>query len=500
MYFNFSKSKYTAFVQCPKMLWLKTYRPELAAEDPAAQKRMAQGNAVGDLAMALFGDYEEMTAFKEDGKLDLSKMIKNTAEAVKRGVENICEAAFSFNGLYCAVDILHKDKDGYAVYEVKSSTSPKPVYFTDIAYQKYVLEKCGIAVTGTYVVHIDNGYVFDGTLDLKSLFKIADVSKNIQNENETRDVEAVLATAKRVLSTRREPTLDLSEGCESPYPCAFWKYCARRIPAPSVFDVYRMPFTKQLELYRAGAIALNDVKAQTTLTALQRQQIDFILEDKPEYIDKDGVKSFLDKLFYPLYFLDFETTQFAVPKFLNSKPYQQIPFQYSLHCLESESGKLAHKEFLDLSGNDPRRALAERLCEDIPKNACVLAFNSAFEKSQLNELSQLFPDLSEQLTAIRENVYDLLEPFRKGYYYNKAIGGSFSLKSILPAMFPNDPDLDYRRLDGVQNGGEAAEIYQLVKDMSPEKREIAKNNLLAYCKLDTYATVKILQKLKELCK
>ncbi|MBQ4268846.1 MAG: DUF2779 domain-containing protein [Clostridia bacterium] len=482
------------------MLWLKTYRPDLAVEDPAVQKRMAQGNAVGDLAMALFGDFEEMTATKEDGSLDLSQMIKNTAEAVKRGVENICEAAFSFHGLYCAVDILHKEKGGYAIYEVKSSTEPKPVYFTDISYQKYVLEQCGVNVTGTYVVNIDNSYVFDGTLDIQKLFKITDVSEKIQQENETRDVEAVLATAKRVLSTRREPALDLSEGCKSPYPCVFWNYCARRIPAPSVFNLYRMPFTKQLELYRDGATNLNDVKAQAKLTDLQLQQIDFILEDKPEHVDKDGLKAFLNQLSYPLYFLDFETAQFAVPEFIQSKPYQQIPFQYSLHYLESEDGELNHKAFLDLSGNDPRRALAERLCNDIPENACVLSFNATFEKNQLKDLALLFPDLAKKLTTIRENVYDLLVPFRKGYYYNKAIGASFSIKSILPAMFPDDPELDYHGLDGVQNGGDAMEIFQLVKDMPPEKREIAKNNLLAYCKLDTFAMVKIWQKLKELCK
>ena len=195
--FHFSKSKYTSFIQCPKMLWLKTYHPELAEEDPAAQDRMTKGNVIGDLAMGLFGEYEEMTVADENGKIDLGKMIENTTNAIARGVDNICEASFSHEGLYCAVDILRKEKDGYAIYEVKSSTEPKYIYIVDISYQKYVLEKCGIKVTGTYVVNINNKYVFDGTIDIKKLFKITDVSAMVEQEYGIHHIEAELDYAKR---------------------------------------------------------------------------------------------------------------------------------------------------------------------------------------------------------------------------------------------------------------------------------------------------------------
>ena len=289
--FHFSKSKYTSFIQCPKMLWLKTYRPELAEEDPSVKERMAKGNVVGDLAMGLFGDYEEMTAFAPNGKLDLSKMIKNTAYAVKRGVENICEASFSYNGLYCAVDILRKEKDGYAIYEVKSSTEPKYVYIVDIAYQKYVLEKCGVKVTGTYVVNIDSSYLFDGTLDIQKLFKVTDVSALVEEEYGIHSIEAVLDYAKRTLESKEEPALDLSIGCQNPYPCAFWKYCSHHVPTPSVFDIYRMPFDKAIDLYKQGIIEVNDVLASVKLNDLQKQQIDYILNDKPDHVDKDGISS-----------------------------------------------------------------------------------------------------------------------------------------------------------------------------------------------------------------
>lgn len=497
--FHFSKSKYTSFIQCPKLLWLKTYHPELAEEDPSAQDRMNKGNVVGDLAMSLFGDYEEVTVTDENGKIDLGKMIDKTTDAINRGVENICEASFSHNGLYCAVDILRKEKDGYAIYEVKSSTEPKYIYIVDISYQKYVLEKCGIKVTGTYVVNINNQYVFDGTLDIQKLFKITDVSALVEQEYGIHSIEAELDYAKRTLECKDEPDIDLSVGCDSPYPCAFWKYCARHIPTPSVFDIYNMSFKKALDLYQRGIIELKDVLASAKLNDLQKRYIDYALNDRPEHVDKAGIQAFLDDLSYPLYFLDFESMQLTIPEYPNSKPYAQILFQYSLHYIEAEGGEIKHKEFLGISGEDPRRALAEQLVKDIPTDGSVIVFNETFEKTRIKELAELFPDLSPQLLRIRENIKDLLKPFRKGYYYNKAIGNSFSIKSILPAMFPNDPALDYHNLEGVHNGGEAMSIFPLIKDMPSAEQEIARRNLLKYCELDTYATVKIWQKLKELC-
>jgi hypothetical protein len=152
------------------------------------------------------------------------------------------------------------------------------------------------------------------------------------------------------------------------------------------------------------------------------------------------------------------------------------------------------------SGTDTRRALAEQLVGDIPENACVMVFNQTFEKSRLGELAELFPDLSDKLLKIKNNVKDLLIPFRKGYYYNKAIGNSFSIKSILPAMFPNDPNLDYHNLEGVHNGGEAMRSFPKIKDLPLDEQAVARENLLRYCELDTLATVKIWQKLIELCK
>ena len=190
----------------------------------------------------------------------------------------------------------------------------------------------------------------------------------------------------------------------------------------------------------------------------------------------------------------------VIPQFVGTSPYTQIPFQYSLHYIEKKGGELKHTEFLAESGTDPRRALAERLCEDIPMNACVTAYNKAFECTRIRELATAFPDLAEHLLNIRDNIVDLLVPFQSGWYYNREMGGSFSIKSVLPAIFPNDPELDYHSLEGIHNGTEAMTIFPKIKDMRPEEREKARHDLLKYCELDTYAMVKVWEELVSVAK
>ena len=221
----------------------------------------------------------------------------------------------------------------------------------------------------------------------------------------------------------------------------------------------------------------------------------FALEDRETYIEKENIRAFLDTLSYPIYFLDFETIQPVIPRYVGTKPYAQIPFQYSLHYIECEDGELKHKEFLAEAGMDPRRALAEQLCMDIPMNVCVTAYNKAFECTRLKELAETFPDLSEHLLNIGANIKDLLVPFQSGYYYNRAMGGSFSIKSVLPAIFPNDPSLDYHNLEGVHNGTEAMTIFPKIKNMLLEEQIDVRRNLLKYCELDTYAMVKVWEEL-----
>lgn len=496
---SLSKSKYCGLWQCPKIAWLNKYKPEEMVINDAIQSRMDAGNVVGDLAMGLFGEFVEVTAYNGE-KLDLSQMIARTQEEMEKGTPVICEASFSYNGLYCAVDILRKDGDGWAIYEVKSSTSAeKDVYTADVAYQKYVLQNCGVNLTNVYLVCLNNEYVFDGTLDLQQLFKITDITVPVAFEQ--RNLAANLSIGERLLNDPNEPEIDISERCMHPYECAYWKYCTGHIPKPSVFDLYRMPFQKKLDCYKHGMFRYEDLILTSGITnEKQLRQMEYSLSDKGTYLDKEGIRAFLDTLSYPLYFLDFETMQLPVPQFPGTKPYQQIPFQYSLHYIEEPGGVLKHKEFLGVSGEDPRRAIAESLCRDIPMNVCVTAYNRGFECGRIKELAYAFPDLAEHLLNIRSNIQDLLTPFQAGYYYNRDMGGSFSIKSVLPALYPDDPELDYHNLEGVHSGSEAMTIFPMIKDMPPEEQAAARKNLLAYCKLDTLAMVKVWQKLIEAVK
>ena len=501
-----SKSRYTAFCQCPKNLWLKVYKPEEAPVDEGLQARFEQGNMVGDLAMQLFGDFKEAHAEKADKSLDLGKMVEQTRQWMQEGVDNICEASFALEGHYCAVDILRKTKDGWAIYEVKSTSFPEfngqeaklGKYAPDIAYQKWVLTQCGVNVTGTYLVCLNSDYIRQGELDIQQLFVINDLKELV--DNEYLKVPARVSQAIKVVNSEQEPDLDLSECCMKPYGCAFLGYCKRQhgVPSPSVFDLYGVGFSfkKKLESYHQGLITFENLRSKA-IGPIQNMQIEAALTGK-EFINPVGIRKFLDKLTYPLYFLDFETMQDAVPQYDGAKVYAQLTFQYSLHIKPSATAAYEHREHLALSdGKDPRRALAVQLCKDIPKNVCVLAYNKTFEYSRICELAVLYPDLSDHLTNIANNIKDLIDPFRAGDYYVPAMGGSFSIKSVLPALFPGDPELDYHSLDNrCQNGGDAMTIFPRIKDMEPEEAKAYRQALLNYCKLDTWAMVKVWEKLK----
>lgn len=495
---NLSKSKYTRYCQCPKMLWMDTYKKELAKEDPALQRRFDEGNEVGDLAMGLLGEYVETTAYTEDGKLDIPAMLKNTKKYLAQGVENICEAAFSKNRCYCAVDILHKTESGYDIYEVKSSTDIKEVYLIDCAYQKWVLESSGLKIGRVHIAYINNNYVKCGDLDIHQLFNIEDVTEQLTPYYAV--VKDNTAAAIAYISDKNEPTMDIGLQCSSPYECPYWDYCSRNLAVPNIFNLYRLSAKKADELYKEGIVSFDDiVKSGMSLSRIQRMQVEAEQLQLPTHIDKLGIKAFLNTLSYPLYFLDFETFQTCVPIYDGTKPYQQVPFQYSLHYIEGPECELKHKEFLADENSDPRRAIAERLVEDIPQNVCVLAYNKAFECTRIKELAETFPDLSEKLLNIRDNIHDLLDVFRDGFVYDRAMGGSLSIKSVLPALFPDNPGLNYHNLNDVHNGGEAMAAFLSLRGMEKNERDNLRASLLAYCKLDTLAMVLLWQRLREFC-
>ena len=478
------------------MLWMDMFKPEEKAEDDGVQAVFDTGNEVGDLARQYFGDYALV-----DFDKGLSSMIDETQEYINSGAQNIAEASFSYNGMFCSVDILHKNPYGWDIVEVKSSTHVHSVYLDDMAFQCYVLTKLGYNITGVFNMHINGEYVRRGALDLAQLFKVEDCTEKIAQKLPfvEQNIQQINQFIERCGDF--EPDNDIGLHCDKPYECAYKAYCFRNLDSPNIFDVRgRLALKKKYELYYDGVISFEDIIQTASLSKKQMLQVETEVYDKPPTVNKKAIKSCLDEITYPLYHLDFETYQQAVPKYDGIRPYMQIPFQYSLHIQYEKGGKPEHREHLGKEGTDTRRALAEQLCSDIPKDVCSLAYNMQFEKTIIRQLAEEYPDLAEHLMNIHDNMKDLMVPFQKGDYYCRAMQGSYSIKYVLPALCPNDPELDYHNLDEIHHGGEASTAFAELHTKSPEEIEKTRSNLLAYCGLDTLAMVKVLEKLYEVAK
>ncbi|MDR0978535.1 MAG: DUF2779 domain-containing protein [Lachnospiraceae bacterium] len=485
-----SKSKYCKSIQCNKILWLDKFKPEERAE-LALESRFETGHEVGELAKGLFGEYSDV-----EFSQNLNEMLQKTKEYLEAGSSVITEASFAYDNNFCSVDILKNNEGKLDIYEVKSSTEIKDIYIEDISYQVYVLKKLGYEVQSANLIYLNNKYIRKGELDLNRLFKIEDVTEIVEHKQD--EVHKKIIEINKYMQNEEEPTKDIGIHCQKPYGCAYWKYCSKHLPEKSVFNLRRLKSQKKFEMYYSGKYTFEDL-INEKLNERILEQIDFEVNDKPTKIEKDEIKYFLDELYYPLYFLDFETYQPAIPEYDGIRPYMQVPFQYSLHYIEKEGDELKHKEFLAKEGTDPRRALAERLVQDIPTNSCVIAYNMSFEKTRIRELAAIYKDLSSHLMDIHNNIKDLMIPFQKRNFYSKELAGSYSIKQVLPTLFPNDEELDYHSLPLIHNGGEAMDAFPKMQNMSKEEIAEIRYGLLEYCKLDTLAMVKIWQKLKEIC-
>lgn len=490
-----NKSKYCAFCQCPKMVWLKKNKTEEYIADSAALDRMASSNEICQLQRAIFGRFTDVSE-KVANQNNTEQLILKTKQLINKGVKVLCKAAFEFDGTYCVVDMLKKEKNGYSLFRTKSSTTANHhSYMVELAFQKYILQKCGVVVNSVNVINVNTNFKFKGRLNLKKLFKITNVDELVNAELET--VETNIKNLKEVLELEVEPETTFHSGCHNPYPCGFWKYCSKNIPTPSVFDLYATSIQQKAEYFNKGIVTFADVKnAGIELGTIQNLQVNHHLNNLKTYVNKPEVEKFLNSLWYPLYFLDFETMQLGLPRYKNSRPYQPTPFQYSLHYIEHEGAEVKHIEFLANPFKDPRKQIAKSLCSAIPETACVLAYNKFFERDRIKDLAKLYPKMGAKLTAISKNVKDLMDPFTNGFVYNKNMGNSLSIKSVLPALYPNEPSLNYDSLTDVQNGNDAMVIYPKLKTMKKPEREQTIKSLLEYCKLDTFAMVKIYEYLK----
>lgn len=490
---NLSKSLYTRGLQCVKSLWLKKYKSgELKKPDASAQAIFETGNLVGDLACQLFPNGVEIPY---EGTTFEDKIIL-TQDLINQGIHHIYEATFEYEGILVMVDILTIHDDIVTINEVKSSTEVKEVYLDDASIQYYVLNGLGYDIKKVNIIHINNAYIRGDELEIHKLFNIVDITQAVLEKQ--CNIPSYLKEFERCLKDKEnEPTIDIGKHCSNPYECDAMEYCwctQKQIPPYSIFNLSRLNIDKKFDLYRKGILHFHQISDLSSFSLSQQIQITSELEQK-EIINKTAIQDFLDTLTYPIYHLDFETFQQPVPLWKGINPFMQIPFQYSIH-IDYGNGKVEHKEFLGDENSDPREALAKQLVEDIPLHVTVLAYNMGFEKGVIRKLSESFPALHSKLMSIHDNIKDLMTPFQTKDYYHPNMKGSYSIKQVLPSLVP-EMEKAYKDLNLVHHGGEAMQTFASLSTMDEETREAYRNALLEYCKLDTLAMVKVLEKLKE---
>lgn len=484
-----SKSKLLAFRQCPKRLWLEVHQPALREDSAATQASFATGHKVGDIAQQIYDPKGEGALI--DPRVEGFEEAFARTQVLLRSAFPIFEAGYKAEGALAFADVMLPVKQGgknaWRMVEVKSSTSVKSYHREDAAVQAFVARASGVALTAIALAHIDSQWVYPGGGDYRGLL----VENDLTEESFARadDVREWIAQAQRVAASKTEPQVATGLQCNDPYACGFLAHCQSQEPrAEQPLHWLPGPF---------GA-ALKKHVAETGVTEL-RDVPDAVLNDRQlkvkthtlsgaVYFNQPAAAQQLSAYKLPAYFMDFETIQFAVPIWKGTRPYQQIPFQFSVHRL-SRTGKLEHREFLDLSGDDPTRAFAQALIADCGERGPIFVYNAGFEKKRISDLAEFFPDLAKALLSLNERVVDLL-PIAREHFYHPDQHGSWSIKAVLPSICP---DLKYADLDGVQDGGAAMDAY--LEALSPQttaarKAEI-EQQLLAYCALDTRALVRL---------
>jgi len=478
-------------LQCEKALWLTKHHPELATpHDPLKLALFEEGHRIGELARQLFpgGRHIDKEGFSIPHKL------KITQDALQNGEETLYEATFQAAGTLVMVDILHCGPRGWELYEVKSSTSEKPSFIQDIAIQAHILSLCNISLKTITLVHINSAYQRQGPLRLSKLFTFKNITQEVHAEIPA--LKEKIDHLKTMIKTPESPNVAIGKHCFSPYDCAFIAHCWGEMPSPNIFDISGLHLKQKIEFLNQGIIGFETIPDKAPLTKKQWRQVQSEI-DQTSHIDTKAIQEFLDKLNYPLYFLDFEGFQTGIPPFDDIKPYQQVPFMYSIHFLEKKGSTPKHLDYIAPVGEDPRNGLAKSLCESIPSNACILVYNDGFEKSVLYQLAERFPLYKDQLITLANQIIDLMPLFQSQSIYIPSMKGSFSIKNILPALIPH---LNYDHLIIKDGEGASRAFTKRNQTQSPEIQLLIEKNLKEYCKMDTYAMVKLLETLERYVK
>jgi len=483
-----SKTKYLDGLKCYKLLWYEYNRKEdLPAIDAATQAVMDQGKLVGELAHTLYpGGIVVQREYNPD------KQSKKSLEASKLD-KPLFEPGFIYKQAYALADILNPvGKDAWDLIEVKSSTGVKEEYYHDVAFQKYTYEGAGLKIRKCYLMYINNQYVRKGKIDPKKLFATEDVTK--QCDELIPEIEQNIADMLGVIDKKCIPQVKVGPHCSSPYSCPLEDICWDFLPAKdSVFCLYSGT-KKAYELMEQGILRITDIKDDVTLSQKQSIQLG-CHKSKKAHIDRKEIEKFLDELKYPLYFLDFETINPAIPVYDNSRPYEAIPFQYSLHIIKNKGAKPEHRAYLAPGDEDPRPEILKQLKALMGDSGSVIAYNATFERTTLRHASEAYPEYADWLAQIEERVVDLLVPFRGFFYYHPDQAGSASLKNVLPVLTKTS----YENMEIADGGLASMEYFRVTfdKNVDEKDRQRVRSALEKYCAQDTSGLIDILEALRK---
>lgn len=484
-----SKSSYICGDDCLKATYLRIFNRDLAKESDN-QLILDNGIQVGELARELFTNYVTIP-FSENKQ----QMVLATVKALESGYNVICEASFMEKGMFASVDIFVVKEDGNVdFYEVKSSTKVKPIFLKDVAFQNYLLECSGYTVNSANLIIVNDEYVRDDEFDINQYFKVLDVTEDISSLYD--EVVSNVEIISNFMKSGIVPSTEIATHCFSPYTCPFQDYCMKDLPKNNIFKLKGgMHTSTKLKHFNNGIIDFEECLNIPKLNAKYKEQIECTLSGKDSDPHIEEIADFIKDVKYPIFFLDFETIMDPIPRYKGMHAYQYQIIQYSLHILEKPGSYLIHKEYLATPGIDSRLDVAKRLIDDIPSNGTGIAYNMIFEKSRIKELAEdpICEEYKDLLMEIEASItLDFMIPFKNRWIYKEAMHGSYSLKTVLPALFPGNPKLDYNNLE-VQNGNMAAEVFLNLKNMTSKEQYFTRLNMLRYCRLDTYSLVAIFQ-------
>lgn len=481
MTIRLSKSKLIAFRQCPKRMWLEIHRPNLRVDDDSAQRRFDAGYRIGELAQT---QYPDGILIAPDNNLTLALMqTKELSETSPRKV--LFEATFQAEGILVRADLLIPTQAGWHMVEVKSATQVKDYHLEDAAIQSWVAKKAGVTLTNTSLQVVDSKWTYPGGNQYSGLLKMQSVDAAISPLQA--EVPKWLAAAQKTAGAT-EPAVKTGKHCHKPFACGFHDYCDS-FNAPIQFPISLLPnlhHTKKAKYEAAGFLDLRKIPIED-LSAKQRKVLHATINNEVFFEPLTAAEKM--PLAGTRYYLDFETIAFTVPIWEGTRPYQQVPFQWSCH-IEQPDGALTHEMFLDLTGDDPSRAFAESMIRTLGTTGPIIVYNQAFEKARITDLAKRFADLAPTLMPLLSRVVDLL-PLANTHYYHPNMQGSWSIKAVLPAIAP---ELDYANLEDVAGGTAAQDAYleAIQPNTTSERKAKLENALRVYCHRDTEAMVRLL--------